>query len=122
MGLSGSLICLGLVKTLSAKAQECQFYFACLPNYFHSITRMLKDVSNVFPVGVNSGREAHQYAPFKNISYLSIGLKNIDIQRFDEVFYEQHQVPFSNRWELAETLSGPNAESLYDRLNPKITL
>ena len=119
MGLGDGLICLGLVKTLVTREKECQFYFACLPNYFHSIAWMLKDIGNVFPVAVNSGREARQYAQFKNAKYLSIGINNVDIRRFDECFYEQHQVPFNSRWELAQTPPGPNASSLFNRLNPK---
>ena len=119
MGLGDSLICLGLVKTLAAKAPQCQFYFACLPNYFHSVAWMLKDISNVFPVAVSSGREARQYAQFKNARYLPIGINNVDIQRFDESFYEQHQVPLSSRWELSGTAPGPNSTLLYKRLNPK---
>lgn len=119
MGLGDGLICLGLVKTLAARDKECLFFFACLPNYFYSVAWMLKDTSNVFPVAVKSGREARQYSQFKNARYLSIGLKNIDIRRFDQSFYEQHHVPFSKRWELAETPSGPNAASLFGRLNPK---
>ena len=119
MGLGDGLICLGLVKTLAANAPECQFYFPCLPHYFHSVIWMLKDISNVFPVAVSSGREARQYAQFKNAKYLPIGLNNVDIHRFDESFYKQHQVPFSNRWELSGTPPGPNATMLYNRLNPK---
>jgi hypothetical protein len=119
MGLGDSLICLGLVKTLAAKAPEYQFYFVCLPNYFHSVAWMFKDISNVFPVAVNSGREARQYAQFKNATYLPIGIQNVDIHRFDESFYEQHQVPFSIRWEFSGTPLGSNATSLYNKLNPK---
>jgi hypothetical protein len=118
MGLGDGLICLGLVKTLAAREQHCQFYFACLPNYFHSIAWMFKDISNLFPITVSSGREARQYAQFKNAKYLPIGLDNIDIRRFDKSFYEQHQVPFNSRWELAQTSPGPNSDSLFNRLNP----
>lgn len=119
MGLGDSLICLGLVKTLAANAPECRFYFACLPNYFYSVAWMLKDIDNVFPVAVNSGREARQYAQFKNARYFPIGINNVDIRRFDESFYKQHQVPLNNRWELSGTPPGPNADLLYNRLNPK---
>lgn len=119
MGLGDCLICLGLLKTLAANARECQFYFACLPNYFHSVAWMLKDVRNIIPVAVNSGREARQYAQFKNAGYLPIGLKNVDIHGFDESFYRQHQVPFSTRWELSDTPNGPNSTALYRKLNPK---
>ena len=119
MGLGDALICLGLIRTLAVREKHCQFYFACLPSYFHSIAWMLKDLSNVFPVAVRSGREARQYAQFKNAKYLAIGIDNVDIRRFDESFYEQHQLPFHIRWDLAQTPLGPNTNSLFHQLNPK---
>jgi hypothetical protein len=119
MGLGDALICLGLIKTLAAREKNCQFYFACLPSYFHSIAWMFKDLSNVFPIVVSSGREARQYAQFKNAQYLPIGINNVDIRRFDESFYEQHLVPFHSRWDLAQTSAGPNASGLFHQLNPK---
>lgn len=118
MGLGDGLICLGLLKTIAAREPNIQFYFACLPIYFHSVAWMLKDLSNVIPVAVNSGREARQYAQFKNATYMPIGIHNVDIGRFDEIFYEQHQVPFKQRWELAKTSPGPHSRDLLQKFNP----
>lgn len=119
MGLGDSLICLGLVKTLSTRNPEVIFYYACLPNYFHSVAWMFKDLPNVFPIAVNSGREARQYAQFKNASYRPIGVHDVNIKQFDESFYRQHHVPFELRWELAKTPFGPNSKNLLLKLNPE---
>jgi hypothetical protein len=119
MGLGDSLINIGLVKTIAGREPGSIFYYACLPMYFHSISWALSGLSNVYPLVVNSGREARQYAEFKNAAYLPIGIDNVDIHRFDEFFYSQHQVPFAMRWELAKTPAGLNSETLYKTLNPK---
>lgn len=119
MGLGDSLINIGLVKTIAEREPGSIFYYACLPIYFHSISWALSGLSNVYPLVVNSGREARQYAEFKNARYLPIGIDNVDILRFDEFFYSQHQVPFSLRWELAKTPAGINSEALFTALNPK---
>lgn len=118
MGLGDNLICLGLVKTIAARHPDKTFYYVCLKNYFHSVAWMLQDLNNVFPLAVNSGREARQYADFKNASYLPIGIMNVDIRQFDQSFYAQHQVPFSARWDLAKSPAGLNSESLFQKLNP----
>lgn len=118
MGLGDSLINIGLVKTIAERGSDSIFYYACLPIYFHSISWALSGLSNVYPLVVNSGREARQYAEFKNAIYLPIGIDDVDIHRFDEFFYSQHQVPFSLRWELAKTPAGPNSELLFATLNP----
>jgi hypothetical protein len=44
---------------------------------------------------------------------------NVDIKKFDESFYAQHQVPFYLRWALSSTPPGPNSQELFYRLNPK---
>jgi len=118
-GLGDSLICSGLVKTIATRSPEKTFYYACLRQNFHSVCWMLQDLHNVFPLAVNSGREARQYAGFKNASYLPIGVQGVDIRRFDEFFYQQHQVPFDVRWDLANTPAGPSSKALYAKLNPK---
>ena len=84
MGLGDSLINLGLVKTIAERDLQCNFFYACLPSYFHSVAWMLRDLRNVFPLVVSSGREARQYAHFKNARYQPIGIENVDIRRFDE--------------------------------------
>ena len=85
MGLGDSLICLGLIKTIAEREPTQTFYYACLPSSFHSVAWMLQGLNNVFPVTVNSGREARQYAEFKNATYLPIGIHDVDIRRFDEL-------------------------------------
>jgi hypothetical protein len=119
MGLGDSLICLGLVKTLATRHPEVIFYYACLPSYFHSVAWMMQDLRNIFPLAVSSGREARQYAQFKNAQYLSIGIDDVDIRKFDESFYGQHRVPFDLRWELKKARAGPHSQDLLKKLNPQ---
>jgi hypothetical protein len=109
---------LGILKTIAARNPETTFYYACLKDYFFSVSWMLQSLSNVFPLAVDSGRETRQYAEFKNATYLPIGIYNVDIRKFDESFYAQHQVPFSWRWELAKTPAGLNSQNLFHKLNP----
>lgn len=119
MGLGDSLINIGLVKTIAEREPGNIFYYACLPMYFHSISWALSGLRNVYPLAVSSGREARQYAEFKNAIYLPIGIDDVDIRRFDEFFYAQHKVPFSVRWELAKTPAGLKSELLFAKLNPQ---
>lgn len=119
MGLGDSLICVSLIKTMAFRSPETTFLYACLPHYFHSVAWMFKDIANVFPLVVSSGREARQYAQFKNVRYEPVGIKNVDIQKFDQSFYQQHQIPFETRWELAKTSAGPKSRELFEKLNPK---
>jgi hypothetical protein len=118
MGLGDNLICLGLVKTIAERHPRKIFYFACLKNYFHSIAWMLRELNNVIPIAVDSGREARQYAEFKNATYLPIGIIDVDINKFDQSFYSQHKVPFAARWDLAKTPAGPYSKDLGKQLNP----
>lgn len=118
MGLGDGLINIGLVKTIAEREPDSIFYYACLPMYFHSISWAFGGLSNIYPLVVNSGREARQYAEFKNATYLPIGINDVNIQRFDEFFYSQHQVPFYSRWELAKTPAGLHSELLFSTLNP----
>ena len=118
MGLGDNLICLGLVKAIAERYPNTTFYYACLKVYFHSIAWMLQDLDNVLPLAVESGREARQYADFKNATYLPIGIIDVDIHQFDKSFYAQHQVPFSARWDLARTPAGLNSKNLFAKLNP----
>ena len=119
MGLGDTLINIGLVKAIAEREPDCVFFYACLPMYFHSISWALSGLSNVYPLVVSSGREARQYAEFKNATYLPIGINDVDIHRFDEFFYSQHHVPFSLRWELAKTPAGLNSKLLFATLNPE---
>lgn len=118
MGLGDALINLGLIKTISKRNLHYIFYYACLPNYYHSIAWMLQSLPNVFPLVVSSGREARQYAQFKNAQYLPIGVLNVNIRSFDESFYDQHQVPFDLRWKLSSTPSGSSSQDLMEKINP----
>jgi len=119
MGLGDALINLGLIKTIANQSPNCIFYYASLLNCYHSIAWMLRDLNNVFPLVVTNGREARQYAQFKNAQYLPIGVIDVDIKKFDESFYSQHQVPFHFRWELSSTPAGPKSKDLFRKLNPQ---
>ena len=119
MGLGDAMINLGLIKTIAKQSPHSIFYYACLPNYYHSVAWMLQDLSNVFPLVVASGREARQYAQFKNAQYLPIGVINVDIKKFDQSFYAQHQVSFDLRWKLSNTPAGPISQDLLEKLNPQ---
>lgn len=118
-GLGDNLICLGLIRTLAEKNPNIRYHLACLPQYFHSVAWMLHSSQNVFPTVVTSGREARQLANFLNATYITIGIDNIDINRFDQSFYEEYGIPFEYRWSKAFTPAGPLSEELYAKLNPQ---
>lgn len=118
LGLGDSLINIGLIKTLSSKNPNYFYYYACLPSSLHSVNWMFRDLPNVYPSPVNSGKEARQLADFYNCKHAYIGGPKLDQRRFDEFFYSQHHVPFETRWSLASIPSGPHAEQLFNQLNP----
>lgn len=118
LGLGDSLICIGLIRTLSNRHPEKKFYYAVRFPYFHSISWMFKDLINVFPLAIRGEREARQFASFYNIAYWPIGINDVNIKQFDVSFYQQHQVPFEFRWTNCAVSPGPLAEHLYSQLNP----
>ena len=95
------------------------YYYACLPSSLHTVSWTFRDLTNIYPCPVNSGKEARQLADFYNCTHLYIGGPQIEEKSFDQFYYEQHQVPFNLRWDLAETPQGPKSEFLYTKLNPK---
>lgn len=118
-GLGDNLICIALVKTLSARYPQKKFYYACLSQYYHALTWAFQDLKNVFPTVVRNGREVRQLANFLHIPYWPIGISEMDIGQFDECFYRQHHVPFEDRWNMASTPPGPHSDGLYAKLNPE---
>jgi len=118
LGLGDSLIMIGLIKTLAARNPSAFYYYACLPGYLQSVNWMFRDLNNIYPTPVNSGKEARQLADFYNCKHLYIGGPDVDIKSFDKFYYDQHQVPFSARWDFASTPPGPHSEELFNKLNP----
>lgn len=117
-GLGDNLICIGLIRVIALEHPKTRFYLACLPPYFHSVTWIYQDISNIFPVAVMRGREARQLAGFLNATHQSIGIDNVDIKRFDASFYEQYGVPFDYRWSKSAVPPGPKSDALFEKLNP----
>lgn len=119
LGLGDGIICLGLVRELSRRHPDYQLYYACLHRCYHTLAWMFQDLNNVYPVAVQSGREARQLAGFLNAQYVPIGIHDVDIKRFDAFFYEQHLVNFDLRWENGSVSAGPKSKLLFEQLNPK---
>ena len=118
-GLGDNLICLGLIRTLAEKNPNIRYHLACLSQYFHSVSWMLHSSKNVFPTVVTSGREARQLANFLNATYITVGIDNIDIKRFDQSFYEKYGIPFEYRWSKASTPAGPLSACGKSRTRPR---
>lgn len=118
LGLGDGIICLGLVRELSRRYPNHQLYYACLHRCYQTLAWMFQDLNNVYLFAVNSGREARQLAGFLNAQYLPIGINNVDVKRFDQFFYEQHQVDFDLRWTNGGVFQGPKSKTLFDQLNP----
>lgn len=118
LGLGDGLICLGLVRELCSREPDVKFIYACLHRCYHTLSWMFRDFDNLYLLAVESGREARQYAHFLNAQYRAIGINNVDLTRWDEFFYSQHQVPFDYRWTKSQVPAGPLSEDLYHQLNP----
>jgi hypothetical protein len=118
LGLGDSLVNIGLIKTLSVRNPDFFYYYACLPSSLQSVNWALQYLSNLYPVPVARGKEARQLAEFYNCEHLYIGGPEVEKRCFDSFYYRQHQVPFDQRWKLAETPAGPRSEWLFHQLNP----
>jgi len=118
LGLGDSLISLGLLRVLVMREPKIRFYYACRCNTYHSLAWMFQDLDNIFLLVIESGREARQMADFLNARYMPLGINNVDIKRFDGYFYQQHQVPFEERWQNAAVPAGLQSETLFEQLNP----
>ncbi|WP_286297463.1 hypothetical protein [Polynucleobacter sp. TUM22923] len=79
---------------------------------------IFRDLPNIYPTPVNSGKEARQLADFYNCKHLYIGGPDLKVRSFDEFYYKQHQIPFESRWSLASVPSGPYSDLLFTKLNP----
>ena len=118
-GLGDTLICAGLIKELANRNPNKFFYYACIaPKSFHTISWILSELSNVYPIPVKGGKEARQLAGFWNCEHWEIGASYVDLKRFDESYYEQLKVPFRFRWEENQIKSGPQAKKLLEKINP----
>ena len=118
-GLGDILICIGLVKQLAKQNPEKFFYLACIaPNSYHTVSWILNEVSNVYPIPVKGGKEARQLSGFWNCQHLEIGASYVDLKRFDASYYEQRKIAFSLRWEAGQIKPGPRAYELLTTLNP----
>lgn len=118
LGLGDSLISLGLVRALVGREPKTRFYYACRSNTYHSLAWMFQGLDNIFLLVIESGREARQMADFLNARYMPLGVDDVDIKRFDGYFYQQHQVPFEERWQNAAVPAGLKSEALFELLNP----
>lgn len=121
LGLGDGIICLGLVRDLSRRHPEVKFYYACLHRCYQTLAWMFQDLDNVYLFAVESGREARQFAGFLNCRYMPIGIINVDVKRFDEFFYKQHQIDFDLRWINGQVAPGPKSSLLFNQLNPENT-
>lgn len=118
-GLGDSIICAGLVKALSLRHPDTFFYYACTgKNTFHTISWILANNPNVYPVQTSGGKEARQLADFWNCQHWEIGINNLDYMKFDQHYYSQYQIPFSKRWDYGSITPGPKAYNLLKELNP----
>ncbi len=118
LGLGDSLINIGLIKTLSQRHPENRYLYAALPENLHSVEWMFQGLKNIYPVLAHSGKEARQLSDFYRAHHQYIGGPQLSPLAFDRFYYQQHDVPFELRWQLATTPSGPRANSLYHELNP----
>ena len=118
LGLGDNLVCLGLVRELSIRHPDTQFYYVCLHRCYQSLAWMFQDLNNVFLFAATSGRQARQLSGFLNARYLPIGIESVDIKHFDSFFYEQHQLDFELRWTNCQVPPGPQSDALFAKLNP----
>ena len=119
-GLGDTIICIGLIRELAKQNPNKFFYYACIaPNSFQTIAWILSDVVNVYPIPVKGGKEARQLAGFWNCDHREIGASYVELQRFDQSYYDQLHIPFKARWERGHVKPGPQSKDLFLRLNPK---
>lgn len=115
-GLGDTLLCIGLIKALAEKYPDICFYYACIaPNSYHTISWILNEVSNVYPIPVRSGKEAVQLSGFWNCHHWPIGADYVDLKRLDASYYEQFKIPFERRWERRQIKAGPQSNALIKR-------
>jgi len=118
MGLGDNLVCIGLVRTLAERNPDVTYHYACPYSSYHTLSWCFKELKNVFLVPIAYKRQAIQLAGFLNATHAYIGTVNHDITKFDQSFYDQHHVPFEDRWEKAQVDPGPQSHKLFQLLNP----
>jgi len=118
LGLGDNLVCIALVRELVAREPSTTFYYPCPQSSFHTIVWIYRDLRNLFPIPIQNGREIRQLVGFLNARHVLVGVRDVDIKRFDAFFYEQHGVPFDSRWRNSYVDPGSAAEDLFQKLNP----
>lgn len=102
LGLGDAIICNGLVRNLVSRNPDTQHHIFCKKVYEHSISFMYRDVKNLYTLPLDGDDEVRSYLYQRRPKNLiSVGFQNLDIfnKKFDQSFYDQFGVSFSERWD-----------------------
>jgi len=117
LGLGDHIICNGLVRSLIKNNLEYTLFGR--PQYLNSVKYMYKDLTNLyFKEGCDNSIN-NFLSTIDSDKQIRIGFQYTpDNYSWDEYFYAQHNIPFTNRWEnfkINRILSGE--VDLYNKLN-----
>lgn len=102
LGLGDAIICNGLIRNLVSRNPEVQHRIFCKKIYDESISFMYRDVGNLTTMPLEGDDAVRSYLNEKRPKNLiSVGFDKLDIfsKRFDQSFYDQFGVSFSERWD-----------------------
>lgn len=121
-GLGDHILCNGLYRHFASVSESV--YVPCRRTYYHSIRRMLQDLSNVRVVPYSDLlvapmiRSHRQYLVARGYQSINLGIFGEAFYtdtsiRYDQKFYEQAKIPFDLRW---TNFHFPRNSYLEDRL------
>lgn len=103
LGLGDHIICNGLVRNIIKNDKTYKMFV--FNKYYESVSFMFSDVENLSFIPINSDGEVGNFInEHKNLELIKIGTTiefftgPFDTQ-FDEMFYNQHNIPFNKRWD-----------------------
>jgi hypothetical protein len=116
LGLGDHIICNGLIRNIINHNEEYSLFVK--PHNFESVRFMYRDIPNLSFI-LSDDKFCVDFLKNKEEKII-IGFDSCEGISWDEFFYFQHNIDFSNRWDSFKLVRDLKRESiLYEKLNPK---
>lgn len=100
LGLGDHIICNGLIRQIISKTNFDNYYVFTKKHNFLSVKSMFSDIIELNVISVENDETVTNFVKGKKIYLLKIGFENLNLHdyKFDESFYKQVNIPFTERW------------------------
>lgn len=102
LGLGDAIICNGLVRNIVSRNQDVEHCIFSKSAYRDSLEFMYRDLANLKVFPLENDEEVRKHIRETNPrNLISVGFNQLDVttKRFDQSFYDQFGINFSERWD-----------------------